>query len=140
MLDNLSKEQKEHLSSLDLAYLGDAVYELMVRKHLLAQGFLGNKALHKQAVRYVCADTQAKALRFLESELETEEAAIAKRGRNAKNGHSPRSASVTAYRWSTGLEALVGYLFLENRLERLEALMKQIFQWVENGGMNESGE
>ncbi|MCQ2560344.1 MAG: ribonuclease III, partial [Clostridia bacterium] len=110
------------------------------RRHLLAQGFLGNKALHKQAVQYVCADTQAKALRFLESELTTEEAAVARRGRNAKSGHSPRSASIVAYRWSTGLEALMGYLFLENRLDRLETLMERIFQLVENGGINESGE
>ncbi len=121
----------EQISSLELAYVGDAVYELAVRRHLLAMGIVGSNRLHREAVKYVCADTQAKVLHALEPSLSEKELAVAKRGRNAKSGHAPRGACVTSYRYSTGLESLVGYLFLTGEYSRLQIIMEQVFKIIE---------
>ncbi|GBF35723.1 ribonuclease III family protein [Desulfocucumis palustris] len=128
----LDLEQVNQLSPLELAYVGDAVYELAVRRHLIARGIVGANRLHREAVKYVRADTQAQVLRTLESQLYEEEIRIAKRGRNAKSGHAHRGTCVTAYRQSTGLESLVGYLFLRGNMERLGFIMQWVFKIVEN--------
>ncbi len=133
IFETLEVEQVNQLAPLELAYVGDAVYELAVRCHLIARGVVGANRLHREAVKYVCADTQAQVLRMLESQLYEEEIRIAKRGRNAKSGHAHRGACVTTYRQSTGLESLVGYLFLRGNIERLEFIMQWIFTMVENG-------
>ncbi|MDQ0418235.1 ribonuclease-3 family protein [Croceifilum oryzae] len=108
------------------AYIGDSVYEVYVRYHLLAIGVVKPHELQKRAIQYVSAVAQAKASRIIEGGLTEEEANVLRRGRNAKSGSVAKSASVAQYRYSTGLESLIGYLYLSGRQERLEQLMKQI--------------
>lgn len=118
------------LPSLTLAYIGDAVFELYVRNLLIKEGHIRVQKLHREAVKRVNAGLQAKLLEDIQSELTETELAIAKRGRNAKSGHVPKSAEVTEYRKSTGLEALVGYLYLKGENSRIEELLSQIKKLV----------
>lgn len=120
----------KELSPLVLAYIGDAVYELAVRRYLVGRGLIKVNDLHREAVRYVRADTQAMLLRGMETKLTDEENKVARRGRNAKSGHVPRGAGVVNYRQSTGLESLVGYLYLRGEEERLRDILEQAFQLV----------
>ena len=113
------------LPPLSLAYVGDAVYELYVRRNLLKQSTKVHH-LHQLAIRRVNNNTQAALLESILPELTAKEAAIAKRGRNAKSGQVPKNADVVTYRWSTGLEALVGYLYLAKDEERLAWILGQI--------------
>lgn len=129
---SVEKIENPHLLSPQvLAYVGDAVYELSVRIHIIARGFARSDKIHSEAVRYVCANTQAGVMRAIESLLTTEEAGVARRGRNSKGGHTPRGSSVNSYRSSTGLECLVGYLFLRGESERLSEIMEKVFDLVE---------
>jgi len=123
------------LSPLVLAYIGDAVYELCVRRHVIAGKFARTADIHKKTVKHVCADTQAGFLRSIQDTLSEEEALVVRRGRNAKGGQVPRGTSVTSYRYSTGLESLVGYLFLKGDLERLAEIMDNLFEFVDSGGV-----
>lgn len=127
------KGNHDQLSPLVLAYIGDAVYELAVRKHLVEKGLCQVNTLHREAVHYVRADTQAKLLRALDDKLTDQERAEARRGRNAKSSHTPKGAGVVEYRQSTGLECLVGYLYLRGEDERLNELLDVAFHIVEEG-------
>ncbi|MDW7675387.1 MAG: ribonuclease III domain-containing protein [Bacillota bacterium] len=119
------------LPSLALAYVGDAVYELFVRKHLISTGVVRVNELHRQAVKYVKATTQAKLVFLLEEELSEVELAIVRRGRNAKSGQTPKNTGILEYRQSTGFESLLGYLHLTGQDERLESILGKIPQLVE---------
>lgn len=125
-------EQPNMLSPLVLAYIGDAVFELLVRRRVVARGFARTGRIHSESVRYVCADSQAGILKAIEGMLTEEEAGIARRGRNARSPHSPRGTKVAAYRHSTGLECLVGYLFLTGCPDRLAEIMDRVFCLVES--------
>ena len=110
------------LSPLQLAYVGDAVHALMVRVKLIGDN-LRVKDMHIAATRAVNAVSQSRALQQCMEILTEEEAAIVKRGRNAHAHHSaPKSASTQEYAGATGLEALLGYLYLIGNFERLEEL------------------
>src|SRR5690554_6289531 len=104
------KLNAEQLSPLVLAYVGDAVYELFIRTKLAAQPGKMHE-LHQTAVQYVQASSQARIIHALEPKLTTAEKEIVRRGRNAKGG-VPRHGDVAEYRYSTGFEALIGYLYL----------------------------
>jgi ribonuclease-3 family protein len=119
------------LPVLTLAYVGDAVYELWVRTYLLDQGLVRADDLHKAAVRCVQAKGQAKLMKILLPELEEEERAIFYRGRNAKSSY-PRGGDVLDYRHATGFEALIGYLHLSGRQERLATLLEKTRKAVDN--------
>lgn len=118
------KTNPEELPSLALAYIGDAVYELVVRQYLLSRGAVKVNQLHKMAVRYVRAGAQAKALHILEGNLTEEEIAVVRRGRNAKSATLPKNADLMEYRQATALEALIGYLYLQDRQSRVLELIK----------------
>jgi len=108
------------MNALTLAYLGDAVYELWVRTHLLELGQHEKvKELHKQAVSYVRASTQAQVLHALYPELNEVEQQVVLRGRNAKGGH-PKNVDVVTYRHATAFESLVGYWQLNRQNDRME--------------------
>lgn len=110
------------LSPLQLAYIGDSVHSLIVRNHLIRQN-LNVKKMHLKSVQAVCAVQQSKALEKLLPFLSDEEISIVKRGRNAHAHHAgPRSASVSEYAGATGLEALIGYLYLTGQDHRLSQL------------------
>lgn len=114
------------LPALTLAYIGDAVYELHVRRGLLDEKGLKAHELHRKAIKKVNAGAQARLIIELQDELTEIELAVAKRGRNAKSGQVPKNADVGEYRWSTGMEALIGYLFLKGQWDRIEELLDKI--------------
>jgi len=130
MLRDLNKPPGE-LNPLLLAYLGDAVYEVFIRNHLVAQGISRPQELQKKAVAYVSASAQAKAYRAIEPLLTENERDILRRGRNAKSGSVPKNAKISDYRHSTGLEALIGYLYCLGDQNRLHQIMAQIIERVE---------
>ena len=108
--------------SLELAYMGDTVYDLYVRSHLVeAGGKVG--ALHRRAVRLVCAHAQSEALGRIEGKLSDEEAAVVRRARNAHQS-PPRNADAGEYHRATALEALIGYLYVTGQRERMETLLQ----------------
>lgn len=123
----------KELNSLALAYMGDAIYEAFVRRHLLEKGIVKPHRLQKEAVNYVSAKSQSYCIHsMLEQEILTEEEKnIVMRGRNAKSNTVPKNTDVQTYRYSTAFEALIGYLYLAGKTGRLRELMNLCFQWVE---------
>jgi len=132
-------ENPELISPLALAYIGDAVLELYVRTYLVWAGKQNVNALHKKAIQFVNATTQAKLLKVLENSLTAEEISIVKRGRNAKSGHTPKNADMLDYRFSTGLECLIGYLYLKEDYQRLDDIFKSLLMMVEEGEKGDAG-
>ncbi|WP_425059783.1 Mini-ribonuclease 3 [Sporomusa carbonis] len=116
----------DRLPPLVLAYIGDAYFTLYVRTRLL--GYEQNKVrvLHTFDAKMVSAVMQSKAVKALETGLTPEEADIVRRGRNAKST-VPKSASVAQYRYATGFEALMGYLYLQKKYERLSQIVDKAF-------------
>ncbi|MGM0847142.1 MAG: Mini-ribonuclease 3 [Bacillota bacterium] len=125
--ENIDAKQ---MNALALAYMGDAVYETYIRQFLLQSGRVKPNQLHRAATGYVSAKAQAAALWEISSRelLTEEELAIVRRGRNAKSGTIPKNTDVQTYRYSTAFEALIGYLFLQSRKERLEELIQMILE------------
>lgn len=121
---NLEKTDVRGVPALTLAYLGDAVYEIVIRTMLVEKGMMHVGDLNKAAVGYVRAEAQKNLFKALEQELSEEETAAFKRGRNVKSNGCAKNASITDYRIATGFEALVGYLYLSGRMERIVELVK----------------
>ncbi len=117
-------------SPLTLAYIGDAIYDLVIRTIVVERGNTSANNLHKKTVRYVNAAAQAQMIEALQEELSEEERTIYKRGRNAKSYTTAKNASVIDYRKATGFEALCGYLYLTGRQERLLALIRTAIERV----------
>ena len=115
-------------SSLALAYIGDAVYEVYVRAYLLEGGNIPVKELHKRSIGYVCAGAQSNIVHKLEEHLTEEETAVYKRGRNAHSNTSAKNAGIVDYRHATGFEALIGYLFISKRYDRLNEIIRLSFE------------
>lgn len=116
------------MSALGLAYIGDGVYELMVRERIIARGNVPVNMLHKSTVSYVCAASQSKAVALISELLTEQETAVYKRGRNAHSNTIPKNADIQDYHRATGLEALFGYLYLTNQNERLKEIFEAIFE------------
>ncbi|MEY8356323.1 ribonuclease III domain-containing protein [Lachnospiraceae bacterium 54-53] len=112
-------------SPLALAYMGDAVFEVIVRTRVMNHGSTQVNNMHKKSAKLVNAGAQAEIIRRLleAEELTEEEVAVYKRGRNAKSATTAKHATVADYRTATGFEALCGYLYLKGRLNRLIALV-----------------
>lgn len=123
----------KQLNSLALAYMGDAVFETYVRHHLLLRGKVRPHRLHREGTRYVSAKAQCQILFQMMDEcmLNEEEEAVVMRGRNAKSGTVPKNTDVQTYRYSTAFEALIGYLYLLGRKDRLEELIEKALLLVE---------
>ena len=120
----LRKQDAGIYSPLALAYLGDAVYELIIRTLVMNRGNMQVNKLNKRSSGLVKAKTQADIIRLLEEELTQEERAVFRRGRNAKSMTMAKNASVIDYRMATGLEALTGYLYLTEQFDRLLELLR----------------
>lgn len=116
------------ISSLTLAFIGDAVYSLYVRKRFILIKDDKGSELNKKTAKIVCASSQALAVDKIMPFLTEEEIAVYKRGRNTKKGTRAKHASVTEYNKSTGFESLIGYLYLLGNLERLEFLLNVILE------------
>lgn len=123
-MQNLSEKEARQFSPLTLAFLGDSVYELMIRTAMTRQGNAPVKTLHDAKIRLVCAAYQARAAERLQF-TDTEQA-VFQRGRNAAST-IPKSAVPADYRKATGLEAVFGYLHLSGNTKRLESLFQEIW-------------
>ena len=120
----LEKKDVNAMPALTLAYLGDCVYELVIRSMLVESGITHVSELNKAAVGLVRASAQKDVFFAIEDELDDEEKAVFKRGRNVKSTSCPKNASVSDYHTATGFEALMGYLYAKGRIDRLLALIK----------------
>ena len=121
-----SAKDAKLLNPLQLALIGDAVYELYIRNYILANNIsLSAHKIHVKAIGYVKAKNQSAIMHSLEEELTEEESYIFKRGRNAKSATVPKNADVRDYRMATGFEALVGYLYLTGNFEKLEFIFNK---------------
>ena len=121
-----TKEEVNLLSPLTWAYVGDSVYELFVRTHLINKTKLKPHKLHIESIKYVKAKAQAEILKKIENYLTEDEKNIVRRGRNAENHHLPKNANIEDYMYSTAFEALIGYLYLCKQDERLKEIMRYI--------------
>ncbi len=118
--------QPNQYSALTLAYIGDCVYEMYVRSYLISDGDHKVNELHKKATKLVCAKAQALFFHRIEHLLREEAQAAYHRGRNTKS-QVPKNAVLSDYRTATGVEALLGYLYLNNQNERISQLMTYLF-------------
>ena len=116
------------LSPLDLAFLGDCVFELFVREQLVSEANRPNRDLHAAKVKLVNAEAQEAAYRVLQPLLTEREADVFRRGRNAHTHHTPKNMSSASYHAATGLETLFGYLYLNGELDRLREFFEIIYR------------
>ncbi len=112
------------LQPLVLAYIGDAVYEAYIRTMLVVNNRTKVNMLHKMSVKYVKAQAQSDIIRRIFDKLTSDEQDVVRRGRNAKSATVPKHAEIADYRYSTGYEALIGYLYLLNNTERLMQILQ----------------
>lgn len=126
---NLEKGEDEvnMMSPLTWAYVGDCVYELFIRTELINRTNLKPHKLHIESIKYVKAQAQAEFLQSIMDELTEEEKDIIRRGRNAENHHLPKNCDVKDYMYATAFEALIGYLYLNGREDRLKEIFDKIF-------------
>ena len=129
---HMEEDQIRSISSIGLAHLGDAVYELLVRSWLCAHGRATGRGLHRAAVELVRAPAQAARAERILPMLTGEELAVFKRGRNAHVHTVPHSASRSDYLKATALECLLGYLYLHGRRERINALFAAMMKEEEH--------
>ncbi len=110
-------------SPLVLAYIGDGIYDLVIRSMMVAKGNAHVNDLHRQTSKLVKAHAQSELIELLQPELTEEELTVYRRGRNAKSFTMAKNATVADYRRATGFEALMGYLYLENQMDRMMELI-----------------
>lgn len=120
----IRREDLKMYSPLVLAYVGDAVFELYIRTLLVSKGNAPVHKLHKQSISYVKAKSQSDTIHRMLEDLSAEEQDVVRRGRNAKSGTIPKNADVTEYKYATGFESLIGYLYLKEDYPRLLELLK----------------
>lgn len=117
------KHKANTYSPLALAYIGDGVYEMFVRTYVINKGNAPVNKMHKASRDLVRASAQAQIYYLIEEDLTEAEMAVLKRGRNAKSVSVPKNGNVTEYRHATGLEALIGYLYIDGQIERIKELI-----------------
>lgn len=122
--DYNNKISPNEYSPLILAYIGDAVFEILVRSMVIENGNTAVNNLHKKSSSFVSAKAQAQMFEKIKTKVTPEELAVLKRGRNAKSFTSAKNASITDYRHATGVEALFGYLYLKGDFERINFIFE----------------
>lgn len=138
--DTMEKLDYEQMNGLSLAYIGDAIYEIKVRTHLVSTGLTKVNDLQKKSRHYVSAKAHAAIFNLMRDDhyLTEEELHYFKRGRNAKSYTKAKNTNVVAYRISTGIEAMVGYLYLSGQSERLDQMMDYLYEQVEQGRVDDA--
>ncbi len=126
MLFTDKKINPKEYSPLPLAYIGDSVYDLFIRTKVIEKGNRHVTDMHKESVKFVKAHSQAESIHAIEQELSEDEVRVLKWGRNAKST-PPKNADVTDYRYATGFETLLGYLYLEGNMDRLKEVMNMAY-------------
>lgn len=119
------------MNTTALAYMGDAVYEVYVRKHVMEQGAVYVDKLHKMGVNYVKAASQAKAIKGIFDSLTLEEQSLVKRAKNRKVATKAKNADIFDYKWATAFEALIGYLYLCEEQGRMEELIIKAMEVID---------
>ena len=130
----LNKDKSQNNPALhspaQLAFAGDAVYEMLVRAYIVKNFDYNVNIMHKEAIKFVKAAAQAEFIKKLEPILTEDERKIVKRGRNSKITSAPKNQEMIDYRYATGFEALFGYLYLNNEAERILYLFDEILKIV----------
>ena len=121
---NIERKEATEFSPLVLAYIGDAVYELIIRSILVSMGNRPVNKLNKDATSLVKASTQSEIIKLISDSLSDKEYTVFKRGRNSSPHTMAKNASMTDYKYATGFEALIGFLYLDNRCDRVLELVK----------------
>ena len=116
------------INVIELAYLGDAYYELLVRNFLLKSGIRKVDNLQKESVKYVSAKAQAMILTSIIEKLSDDEIDVVHRARNYKRNTHPKNTDILTYKHSTAFEALIGYLYLNNKIDRINELLIDIWR------------
>lgn len=120
-------QEAKQLNPLVLALVGDAVYEVFIRAYLVEKNRdMNAHKIHIKAVEHVKAHAQSEYMKLLIVDLDEEELSIFKRARNSKSGTTPKNADLNEYKWATGFEALVGFLYLSEKNERLNYIFQKI--------------
>lgn len=132
MFEMREADVKEY-SPLTLAYIGDSIFDLIIKTLVVNEGNQPVQKLHLQTSRFVQASAQSRMMRVLQEELTEEEHAVYKRGRNTKSVSPAKNQSVTDYRRATGFEALLGYLYLKKEWRRMLELVKIGLESIEDG-------
>ena len=126
----LPKMDVRTYSPLVLAYIGDAVYEILVRTRVVSHGSMQVNKMHKKSASLVKAETQANLAKLLMDDLTPEESAVYRRGRNARSATMAKHATMIDYRMATGFEALMGYLYLMGHYDRVLKLVHDGFEKI----------
>ncbi len=130
--EKFSAKEAHLINPLTLAFIGDAVYEVFIRTYLVSENkALKVQRLHLRTVNYVKAKSQSNYAKLILDMLAEDEIAVFKRGRNTKSS-TPRNADVGEYRWATGFEAVIGYLYIAGKNERLNYLLNKIIEMSDN--------
>ena len=138
--EKLSEEAVRMMNPVKLDYIGDAVFELYVRTYVINTNKGYVKDLNKDAVKFVSAVGQSKVARNLDKIISEEEMAILKRGRNQKSLSAPKNTSIGDYKYATGFESLLGYLFLMGDMERIRTIITEAIKIIksDHGDKNEN--
>ena len=126
MIFSDKKLNPKEYSPLPLAYIGDSVYDLFIRTKIIEKGNRHVTDMHKEAVKFVKAHSQAESIHAIEDKLTENEIRVLKWGRNAKST-PPKNADVTDYRYATGFEALIGYLYVSGEEDRLKEVLNMAY-------------
>ncbi|EFU75740.1 Mini-ribonuclease 3 [Lachnoanaerobaculum saburreum] len=121
---NIERKEATEFSPLVLAYIGDAVYELIIRSILVSMGNRPVNKLNRDATSLVKASAQSEIIKLISDSLSDKEYTVFKRGRNSSPHTMAKNASMTDYKYATGFEALIGFLYLDNRCDRALELIK----------------
>ena len=133
--DKLTEREANSYSPLTLAFLGDSVYDTLVREHLLRRANMPVAKLHTAKIKLVCAEFQSKTYDLVAEKLSDHELAVLKRGRNATGNTVPKHADAVEYRRATAVESLFGYLYLTGQEQRI----KELFVLMMTAEDNENG-
>ena len=128
---NRDEMDVNNMSPLIWAYVGDCVYELYVRSHLVITTKQKPHQLHIKTIQYVKASAQAMILEKMQDTLTEEEKEIVRRGRNVQNHHLPKNADPQDYMYATAFEALIGYLYLTKKDARLQEILKDVIKMID---------
>lgn len=128
----LDKTEVRMLNPLKLAYVGDAVYEVYIRQYLINSINNSPSEMSKKAIKYVKASAQAKLVKGLQTYFTDEEWTFVKRGRNQKSNTVPKNAVLSDYKYATGFEALIGYLYLIGEENRIVEIIAEGILYLEN--------
>lgn len=118
-------DMNNNINALVLAYIGDSIYETYIREYLISKGICKVKELQSESIKYVSATSQAHFLKLMldNNFLTEEEIKIVMNARNHKNNHKPKHTDIITYKYATALEALIGYLYFNKKVDRIEEII-----------------